>query len=75
MKRTHQWGLHHFLSCLLAATVLIGACKKGDPGPAGEKGDKGDTGPPGATGGKGDAGTVDADEFVASLKNEINERS
>jgi threonyl-tRNA synthetase len=25
--------------------------------------------------GKGDAGTVDADEFVASLKNEINERS
>lgn len=58
MKRTHQWGLHHFLSCLLAATVLIGACKKGDPGPAGEKGDKGDPGAQGATGGKGDAGTA-----------------
>ena len=58
MKRTHQWGLHHFLSCLLAAAVLIGACKKGDPGPAGEKGDKGDTGAQGATGGKGDAGTA-----------------
>ncbi|MFL5743056.1 MAG: hypothetical protein ACJ751_00210 [Niastella sp.] len=61
MKRTHQWGLHHFLSCLLAAMVLIGACKKGDPGPAGEKGDKGDpgaTGATGATGSKGDAGTA-----------------
>lgn len=58
MKRTHQWGLHHFLSCLLAATVLIGACKKGDPGPAGEKGDKGDTGAQGATGSKGDPGTA-----------------
>lgn len=58
MKRTHQWGLHHFLSCLLAATVLIGACKKGDPGPPGEKGDKGDPGAQGATGSKGDPGTA-----------------
>jgi len=58
MKRTHQWGLHHFLSWLLAAAVLIGACKKGDAGPPGEKGDKGDAGAQGATGSKGDAGTA-----------------
>ena len=61
MKRTHQWGLRHFLSCLLAASLLIGGCKKGDPGPQGEKGDKGDAGAKGATGNtgsKGDPGTA-----------------
>ncbi|MBO9203171.1 MULTISPECIES: collagen-like triple helix repeat-containing protein [Niastella] len=61
MKRTHQWGKHHFLYYLLAATLLVGACKKGDPGPQGAKGDKGDTGATGekgAAGNKGDAGTA-----------------
>ena len=61
MKRTHQWGLHHIVSCLLATSLLIGACKKGDPGPQGEKGDKGDAGSQGATGAtgsKGDPGTA-----------------
>jgi len=61
MKRTQQWSLHHFLYYLLAVSLTIGACKKGDPGPQGDKGDKGDagaTGGTGATGGKGDAGTA-----------------
>ena len=61
MKRTNQWGLHHFFYYMLAVALTLTACKKGDPGPQGEKGDKGDTGATGATGAtgsKGDPGTA-----------------
>jgi hypothetical protein len=61
MRRTKQWSLHHFFYYMLAISLTVGACKKGDPGPQGEKGDKGDTGATGAngaTGTKGDPGTA-----------------
>jgi hypothetical protein len=58
MKRTNQWSLHHLLYLLLAVSLTVGACKKGDTGPQGEKGDKGDAGPKGDAGSKGDAGTA-----------------
>lgn len=61
MKRTKQWGLHHFFYYTLAIALTLTACKKGDPGPQGEKGDKGDkgeNGTQGQQGTKGDPGTA-----------------
>lgn len=55
MKRAHQLGLHYFFYYLLAAALMLGACKKGDTGPQGEKGDTGAAGPAGS---KGDQGTA-----------------
>lgn len=58
MKRTNQWSLHHLFYYMLAATLMITACKKGDTGPQGEKGDKGDAGAQGSQGTKGDPGAA-----------------
>jgi hypothetical protein len=58
MKRTKQWRLHHLFYYMLAVSLTITACKKGDPGPAGDKGDKGDTGEKGSQGTKGDPGSA-----------------
>jgi hypothetical protein len=58
MKRTKQWRLHHLFYCMLAIALTVTACKKGDPGPQGDKGDKGDPGATGNTGTKGDPGTA-----------------
>jgi hypothetical protein len=58
MKRTNLWSLRQVLYFLLAMTLTVSACKKGDTGPAGEKGEKGETGDTGDKGSKGDAGTA-----------------
>jgi hypothetical protein len=56
MKRTKQLSLHKLFYYMLAISLTVTACKKGDPGPQGEKGDKGDAGTTGSKGDKGDKG-------------------
>lgn len=70
MKRTTQVSLRNLFYYMLAISLTVTACKKGDTGPQGEKGDKGDAGAAGNKGDKGDKGDPGtANVFYSGWKN------